>query len=92
MQIVIEIPDDVYKEFKAGVQSMKNDCIISNAVFDGKVLPKNHVRLIDVDAIDADTLANFIDHGHLNNPDAKVFSENDILDLINKFQNHTKEI
>ncbi len=51
MKIVIDIPDEVYEEFKAGRQSMKNDCIISNAVFDGKVLPEGHGRLIDADAL-----------------------------------------
>lgn len=49
MKIVIDIPDEVYEEFKAGRPSMKNDCIISNAVFDGKVLPEGHGRLIDAD-------------------------------------------
>ncbi len=51
MKVVIDIPDEVYEEFKEGRPSMKNDCIISNAVFDGKVLPKGHGRLIDADAL-----------------------------------------
>lgn len=51
MKIVIDIPDEVYKEFKEGIQSITNMCIISNAVFDGQVLPKNHGRLIDADAL-----------------------------------------
>lgn len=32
--------------------------------------------------IDADALAKFIDYGHLNNPDEKLFSENDIREMI----------
>ena len=37
----------------------------------------NHMRLIDADA-----LAKFIDYGHLNNPDEKLYSENDIREMI----------
>lgn len=32
--------------------------------------------------IDADALAKFIDYGHLNNPDEKLYSENDIREMI----------
>ena len=32
--------------------------------------------------IDADNMAKFIDFGHLNNPDSKVFSENDVGEMI----------
>ena len=49
MKIVIDIPETVYSEFIAGTQSMKNDVIILNAVFDGTPLPKGHGRLIDSD-------------------------------------------
>lgn len=49
MKIVIDIPETVYREFTAGTQSMKNDAIIANAVFDGQPLPKGHGRLIDAD-------------------------------------------
>ena len=35
MKLIIEIPDKVYNEYREGVMSMENDCIISNAVFDG---------------------------------------------------------
>ena len=51
MKVVIDIPDDVYEEFKEGVQSISNMCIISDAVFDGKPLPKGHGRLIDANAL-----------------------------------------
>ena len=51
MKIVIDVPETVFREFIAGTQSMKNDVIISNAVFDGTPLPKNHGRLIDADAL-----------------------------------------
>ena len=37
----------------------------------------NHMRLIDADA-----LAKFIDYGHLNNPNEKLYSENDIREMI----------
>lgn len=32
--------------------------------------------------IDAAALAKFIDYGHLNNPDEKLYSENDIREMI----------
>lgn len=32
--------------------------------------------------IDAHALAKFIDYGHLNNPDEKLYSENDIREMI----------
>ena len=32
--------------------------------------------------IDADALAKFIDYGHLNNPSEKLYSENDIREMI----------
>jgi DNA-directed RNA polymerase subunit RPC12/RpoP len=32
--------------------------------------------------IDANALAKFIDYGHLNNPDEKLYSENDIREMI----------
>ena len=32
--------------------------------------------------IDADALAKFIDYGHLNNPNEKMYSENDIREMI----------
>ena len=32
--------------------------------------------------IDADALVKFIDYGHLNNPDEKLYSENDIREMI----------
>ena len=32
--------------------------------------------------IDADALAKFIDDGHLNNPNEKLYSENDIREMI----------
>lgn len=32
--------------------------------------------------IDADALAKFIDYGHLNNPNDKCYSENDIREMI----------
>ena len=51
MRIVIDVPDVVYKEFKDGSSSIVVDCIISNAVFDGQVLPEGHGRLIDADEL-----------------------------------------
>lgn len=32
--------------------------------------------------VDADALAKFIDYGHLNNPNEKLYSENDIREMI----------
>ena len=37
--------------------------------------------------IDADALAKFIDYGHLNNPDEKLYSENDIREMIDMMPN-----
>lgn len=35
MRLIIDIPDKVYNEYREGVMSMENNCIIGNAVFDG---------------------------------------------------------
>lgn len=35
MKLIIDIPDKVYNEYREGVMSMENNCIIGNAVFDG---------------------------------------------------------
>lgn len=43
----------------------------------GKKERKRMVRMIDADA-----LAKFIDYGHLNNPNEKLYSENDIREMI----------
>lgn len=47
MKLIIDIPDKVYNEYRDGVMSMENNCIIGNAVFDGMPLPKGHGRLVD---------------------------------------------
>lgn len=35
MKLIIDIPDKVYNEYREGVMSMENNCIIGNAVLDG---------------------------------------------------------
>lgn len=35
MKLIIDIPDKVYNEYREGVMSMEDNCIISNAIFDG---------------------------------------------------------
>lgn len=35
MKLIVDIPDKVYNEYREGVMSMENNCIIGNAVFDG---------------------------------------------------------
>ena len=53
MQIVIDIPEEVYKdtiEFRTLFDEYMED--IRNAVKNGVLLPKGHGRLIDADDID----------------------------------------
>lgn len=54
MKLIIDIPDKVYTEYREGVMSMENNCIIGNAVFDGTPLPKGHGRLVDENYIIAE--------------------------------------
>lgn len=42
--------------------------------------------------IDADALAKYIDYGHLNSPDAKVYSENDIREMIDMMPTIDKKV
>ena len=53
MQIVIDIPEDVYtRSFDNGVPiSLADGIIIDRAIRTGTVLPEHHGRLIDVDAL-----------------------------------------
>ena len=75
MQIVIDIPDEVYKAYKldfslsflnSDQQSFARGCLI-NGLLNGTPLPKGHGRLIDGDALNrkdvncANTPMNFID-------------------------------
>ena len=48
MQIVIDIPEELYDEIK----HYGNISVIHKAVLDGTPLPKGHGRLIDADAED----------------------------------------
>ena len=61
MQIVIDIPDEMYKEIKetfkvlsGSRRSERFDYILFNAVNTGTPLPKGHGRLIDVNEIPID--------------------------------------
>lgn len=42
--------------------------------------------------IDANALAKFIDYGHLNNPDEKLYSENDIREMIDMMPTITEPV
>lgn len=52
MQIVIELPDDDYQDFKDDCfDNYYMKCLIYNAIDNGIPLPKNHGRLIDADKL-----------------------------------------
>ena len=51
MKMIIDIPFEVYEAHRKGIQSMENDCIISNAVYDavpyegtGDLISRNEVK------------------------------------------------
>lgn len=77
MKIVIDIPEGMLDELNTCKFPIQDAYRLCSIIENGQPLPKGHGRLIDADA-----LARFIDYGHLNSLDAKVFSENDIRDLI----------
>lgn len=52
MQIVIDIPEKIYKYIQQiGSINMLDTQQVANAIFDGKPLPKGHGRLIDADEV-----------------------------------------
>lgn len=51
MQIVIDIPDWVYKHIVQGNEEAPDENISIDAIRNGTVLPENHGRLIDLDAL-----------------------------------------
>ena len=53
MQIVIDIPEELYIEILGENQFIKN--VLHESVKNGTPLPKNHGRLIDADALKKDT-------------------------------------
>lgn len=55
MQIVIDIPEEMYKrvcDLDAYVLGDADDILIENAIANGTPLPKGHGRLIDADMLD----------------------------------------
>lgn len=52
VQVVIDIPDDVYDECKGDVYFPDTGGILWDAVRDGTPIPKGHGRLIDADDLD----------------------------------------
>lgn len=52
MQIVIDVPDWVYKHIVKGNEEAPDENISIDAIRNGTVLPENHGRLIDADALD----------------------------------------
>ena len=52
MQIVIDIPEKIYKYVQQiGSINMLDTQQVANAIFDGTPLPKGHGRLIDADVL-----------------------------------------
>ena len=54
MQIVIDIPEEMYKhtqEYESGGFNQENDGKLFMAIKNGTPLPKGHGRLIDADAL-----------------------------------------
>lgn len=51
MQIVIDIPDWVYKHIVQGNEEAPDENISIEAIRNGTPLPENHGRLIDLDAL-----------------------------------------
>lgn len=51
MQIVIDIPESIYKELKAN-EYLPYRLMIEKAITSGTVLPEKHGRLIDGDALE----------------------------------------
>ena len=50
IELVIKIPENIYKYVQiTGSVNMLDTQQIANAIFDGKLLPKGHGRLIDAD-------------------------------------------
>ena len=49
MQIVIEIPDEEYREIRQGHKTFNTELYLLNGVLEGTPLPKGHGRLIDAD-------------------------------------------
>lgn len=54
MQIVIDIPDWVYKHIVQGNEEAPDENISIDAIRNGTVLPKNHGRLTDADALEGE--------------------------------------
>lgn len=53
VELVIELPDNLLKGMKIENGSMACQRIL-DAVYDGKILPKGHGRLIDADALECE--------------------------------------
>ena len=52
MEIVIDIPDKTYKVIKNTKQVSDRECwILTNAILNGKPLPKGHGKLKDVSSL-----------------------------------------
>lgn len=51
MQIVIDIPNDYYRECIEKIENGDCDYNITKWIANGKILPKGHGRLIDADVI-----------------------------------------
>lgn len=52
MQIVIDIPEEIYEEIKATKSIYRTGAkVLCNAIVNGKPIPKGHGRLIDVNEL-----------------------------------------
>lgn len=81
MQIVIEIPDEMYKEYVSVNLGRSNGKTITynllKAIKDGTPLPKGHGRLIDADAIKY----NYFMYPETDNPTKIAVSKDKIDDM-----------
>lgn len=51
MKVVIDIPEEIYKELKSYYKNITGGLVIHEAIANGTPLPKGHGRLIDADAL-----------------------------------------
>lgn len=55
MQIIIDIPEDLYKEIKE--YGIEHNYILTKAISNCLIIPKNHGRLIDADKLEMRDIA-----------------------------------
>lgn len=79
MQIVIDIPDDLYYEIQAYKTIFdEHNSELATVINDGKLLPKGHGRLIDADALEGHRQIQIVPYGNGKYTDITVYYQNDI--------------